>query len=60
VLATYDLGWWTSRLEPVLDQFVATAKGNADHRFWKAIYKPQKAYAAELASGWIADLFPYM
>jgi hypothetical protein len=60
VLATFDLGWWTSRLEPILDQFVATAKGNADHRFWKAIYKPQKAYAAELASGWIADLFPYL
>jgi len=60
VLATYDLGWWTSRLEPILDQFVATAKGNADDRFWKAIYKPQKAYAAELASGWIADLFPYL
>jgi hypothetical protein len=60
VLATYDLGWWTSRLEPILDQFVATAKGNADQRFWKAIYKPQKAYAAELASGWIADLFPYL
>jgi hypothetical protein len=60
VLATYDLGWWTSRLEPILDQFVATAKGNADHSFWQAIYKPQKAYAAELASGWIADLFPYL
>lgn len=60
VLATYDLGWWASRLEPILDQFVATAKGNADHSFWQAIYKPQKAYAAELASGWIADLFPYL
>ncbi len=60
VLATYDLGWWTSRLDPILDQFVATAKGSVDHRFWKAIYKPQKAYAAELASGWIADLFPYL
>jgi hypothetical protein len=60
VLATYDLEWWTSKLEPILDQFVATAQGNADDRFWKAIYKPQKAYAAELASGWIGDLFPYL
>ncbi|HVR25470.1 MAG TPA: DUF4419 domain-containing protein [Candidatus Polarisedimenticolia bacterium] len=31
-----------------------------DDRFWKAIYKPQKSYAAELASGWIAELFPYL
>ena len=60
VLATYDLGWWTSRLEPILDQFVATAKGDVDQGFWKAIYKPQNAYAAKLASGWIADLFPYL
>jgi Domain of unknown function (DUF4419) len=60
VLATYDLEWWTSRLEPILDQFVATSEGNPDRAFWQAIYKPQKAYAAELASGWIADLFPYL
>jgi hypothetical protein len=32
--------WWTSRLGPILDQFVATTKGNPNHRFWKAIYKP--------------------
>ena len=60
VLATYDLEWWTSRLAPILEQFVATAKGQADTEFWQAIYKPQKAYAARLASGWIADLFPYL
>jgi hypothetical protein len=60
VLATYDLYWWTSRLAPILDEFVATANGQPDREFWKAIYKPQKAYAAELASGWIGDLFPYL
>jgi Domain of unknown function (DUF4419) len=60
VLATYGLEWWTSRLAPILDQFVATSEGNPDRAFWQAIYKPQKAYAAELASGWIADLFPYL
>lgn len=60
VLATYDLQWWTSRVAPILDQFVATANGNPDRAFWQAIYKPQKSYAAELASGWIADLFPYL
>jgi hypothetical protein len=60
VLATYDLDWWTSRLAPILDEFVATANGEPDREFWRAIYKPQKAYAAELASGWISDLFPYL
>jgi Domain of unknown function (DUF4419) len=60
VLATYDLDWWTSRVVPILDQLVATAKGDPDREFWQAIYKPQKAYAADQASGWIADLFPYL
>jgi hypothetical protein len=60
VLATFDLIWWTSRVGPILDQFIATAQGHPDRKFWKAIYKPEKAYAEKLASGWIADLFPYL
>ena len=60
VLATYELDWWTSRLTPILDQFVATANAEPDREFWQAIYKPQQTYGAELASGWIADLFPYL
>ena len=60
VLATYDLDWWVSKLRPILDQFVATANGNPDRDFWRAIYKPERAYFSELASGWITDLFPYL
>lgn len=60
VLATFDLGWWTSKLAPILDQFVATAQGNPDRAFWQAIYKPQKVYVTEMATGWITDLFPYL
>jgi Domain of unknown function (DUF4419) len=60
VLVTYELGWWTSRLAPILEQFEATADGSPDHAFWQSIYKPQQAYAAEFATGWITDLFPYL
>jgi hypothetical protein len=49
VLSTFDLRWWTSRLAPILDQFI-----------WQAIYKPARVYATDLATGWIADLFPYL
>jgi len=38
VLATYDLDWWTSRLAPILGEFVATANGEPDLEFWQAIY----------------------
>src|SRR5215469_15934665 len=60
LLATFGLEWWTSRLAPILDEFVATANGAPDLSFWQAIYKPERAYATEMATGWIADLFPYL
>jgi len=60
VLETYGLEWWVSRLRPILDEFVAAATGQSNPEFWKAIYKPERAYAAELATGWITDLFPYL
>ncbi len=60
VLATFDFEWWTSRLAPILDQFISTAKGTPDLGFWQAIYKPEQLYAQEMATGWIADLFPYL
>jgi len=60
VLATYDLQWWISRLIPILDEFVATAKGRPNRDFWQAVYKPKQAYGAEVATGWITDLFPYL
>jgi len=60
LLATFGLEWWTSRLALILDEFVATANGAPDLSFWQAIYKPQPAYATRMATGWIADLFPYL
>ena len=60
VLATYKLEWWTSRLTPILDEFIATAKGQPDRCFWQAIYKPSRFYFSDRASGWITDLFPYV
>jgi hypothetical protein len=60
VLGTYGLEWWVSRLRPILDEFVLTAGGHPTREFWKAIYKPEKVYAAYVATGWITDLFPYL
>jgi hypothetical protein len=60
LLATFGLEWWTCRLAPILDEFVATANGAPDLSFWQAIYKPERAYATGMATGWIADLFPYL
>lgn len=60
VIATYGLEWWISRLRPILDEFVLAADGHPTREFWKAIYKPVRAYGGEVATGWITDLFPYL
>jgi len=60
VLETFGLNWWVSRLRPILDEFVRTADGKPDREFWKAIYKPEQVYADKVATGWIADLYPYL
>jgi len=60
VIETYGLGWWVSRLRPILDEFVLAAEGRPTQEFWKAMYKPGHAYGAQVATGWITDLFPYL
>jgi hypothetical protein len=60
VIATYGLEWWVSRLRPILDEFVLAAEGRPTLHFWQAIYKPTDAYAGKVATGWVADLFPYL
>ena len=60
VIETYGLEWWVPRLRPILDEFVLAAEGHPTQKFWQAIYKPAQAYGAEVATGWITDLFPYL
>jgi hypothetical protein len=60
VLETFELAWWVNRLRPILDQFIATAEGQPELRFWQAIYMPKETYGSETVTGWIADLFPYL
>jgi hypothetical protein len=43
-----------------LNEFVLASDQNPTREFWKAIYKPARAYGDEVVTGWIADLFPYL
>jgi hypothetical protein len=60
VLGTYRIGWWVSRLLPILDEFLKTVEGKPNVEFWQAICKPKQAYGDKAITGWIADLFPYL
>ncbi|NTX05414.1 DUF4419 domain-containing protein [Myxococcus sp. CA040A] len=60
VLAEFDLGWWTSSLIPIVDEFVRTSEGHPDRELWSELYKPRRAYGWDRASGWVTRLFPYV
>ncbi|NOJ80806.1 DUF4419 domain-containing protein [Myxococcus xanthus] len=60
VIQELDLAWWTSSLVPIVDAFVSAAEGNPDREYWKQLYKPKAAYGVDLATGWMARLFPYV
>ena len=63
IFEAFGLDWWLRRLRPILDQFVAAARGHADREFWRAMYKyqpPDRLYARDKVTGWISCLFPYL
>ncbi|HNP83421.1 MAG TPA: DUF4419 domain-containing protein [Nitrospira sp.] len=60
VMATFHLDWWTDRLKPICDGFIATVQGTPSQQFWKHIYSPKEVYGGDLITGWVADLFPYL
>ena len=60
LLDRYGLELWASRLRPICDALVQTARGEADVVFWQRMYLPHEVYGASLVVGWCADLFPYL
>lgn len=60
LMARYELNWWTERLLPICREFMEAVSGRPSLEFWRCIYKPEAVYGAELITGWLADLFPYI
>lgn len=61
-LAKYDLEWWTSELEPILEEFIDASKGKIHKKFWRNMFKVHtlKQYGnPEQIDGWIVKFFPY-
>jgi hypothetical protein len=57
--AQYDLEWWLTPLQPILQEFVATARGDDRRAFWKSIYKFGSFSGGGAITGWISAFFPY-
>jgi len=59
-ITEFDLSWWVKVLEPIAQEFVNAAKGNANTSFWQNIYKEHGGSGGPYISGWITRLFPYL
>jgi hypothetical protein len=70
-LEAFGMGWWTSDLVPILEEFVKAAEGRPDYWFWKDIVnktRPQTIQGPVCAKrqprltkfdGWFLKFFPY-
>lgn len=59
-MAELNLGWWTSKVEPIVDEFISAAQGNAKKDFWQKIYKVGGGSGGPYLAGWMTNLFPYL
>lgn len=59
-MAEFNLGWWTSKLESIVDEFILAAQGNANTAFWQKIYKEAGGSGGPYIGGWMTHLFPYL
>jgi hypothetical protein len=57
--AEFDLEWWLRPLQPILQEFVATARGDVRRAFWESVYKFGSFSGGAAITGWIAAFFPY-
>jgi len=61
-ISKFNLQWWTSELEPIIEQIIETKKGHFDNSFWMNMVKAhtEKKYGSPTTiDGWIIKFFPY-
>ncbi len=61
-ISKYKLGWWTSKLEPILKEIIRATKGDFRQEFWMKMVKTHtaKSYGSNVSiDGWITKFFPY-
>ena len=57
--AQYGLTDWVNALDPILEQFCAAKRGNADDEFWKSMFRYHSGSGTAVMTGWANVLFPH-
>ena len=61
-LKKYELDWWLSGVEPLLQEFVNASKGKVNTEFWRNMFKYHDLkgiYKSKTIDGWFVKFFPY-
>jgi len=60
-ISKYDLQWWVSELEPVLQEFINAKKGHFNKEFWMNMVQTHTkgSCSPALIDGWVMKFFPY-
>lgn len=61
-ISKYELGWWTEKLIPILEEISRTSENKINHEFWINMFKihTAKEYGnPKNIDGWITNFFPY-
>ncbi|GAQ84728.1 hypothetical protein KFL_002030110 [Klebsormidium nitens] len=56
------LDWWLDKLDPVLEQLMATYRGNVDHDWWSQVLSTsgyRSGPSPDYITGWVCAFFPY-
>jgi hypothetical protein len=59
-IGQFGLRWWAEALVPILDEFTAASRRQANVPFWQSIYKLDGGSGGPYTSGWITAFFPYL
>ena len=59
-MAEFNLSWWTSKLEPIVDEFIFAMQAKPNVSFWQKIYKESGGSGGPYIGGWMTHLFPYL
>ena len=59
-LDEFGLGWWTEKLNPVLDKIIESSKGNVDVDFWYNWYNEGGGSGGPFIGGHVIKFYPYL
>ncbi|MEO8820346.1 MAG: DUF4419 domain-containing protein, partial [Ginsengibacter sp.] len=61
-ISRYHLKWWTSEIEPVIEQIIQAKKSHFDKKFWMnmvEVHIGKACVSPTVINGWIIKFFPY-